>query len=110
MDDLFIKFLKEYKNTEVLKQGYGFLTYQQISDTEMYWEDIYVDPEWRNHKQAYHICLLALDIAKKRGITTIYGSADPSSNMFQRSTDLMFKFGFKLHKVSGSLIIFKLEI
>lgn len=109
--ELYASFLKEYYNKDVITYGkIGLLITIDVSPTEVYWEDIYVSPEARQSKVALNLCNKALEIAKSQGKTTIIGSADPESKMFERSMELMRLYGFKISHVSGKLIILKKDI
>ena len=106
--ELYARYLKEYYNKDVITLfDVAMLVTIDVSPTEVYWEDIYVAPEAREGKMALTLCNKALKIAKDQGKTTIIGSADPESKMFERSMELMRLYGFKISHVSGKLIILK---
>lgn len=92
---------------------HGFATYH-IKDTqegkECYIEDIYVEPDYRNSKEASKLANIIIEKAKKAECNFITGSVVPTANGATASIKVLFGYGFKVWLVSENMIWFKIDL
>lgn len=96
---LYADYIKEREGKECHYNEHSFITYK-IYGKEASLLDIYTDPSVRHSTKTYHFVMRFLENLKEKGIDTVYGYTDETTNGWEKSDVLMIKFGFtKLGKI-----------
>ncbi len=106
----YAEYLKEKTNDQILETDIGFATYRFVDEKTVYIVDIYVAPDFRRSGKASIMADGVVDIAKKRGCTTLIGSVVPSNKGSTDSVKVLFGYGMKLKSSGVDFILFEKEI
>jgi len=93
---LYAEYLKERDNVNIKYTNKCFVTYKVYKeDNSASIIDIYSKPEIRGKQIMKEFVEDLLKDFKKENIETVYGFTDERTNGWERSEQLMLKFGFK---------------
>ena len=94
--ELYAQYIKERENKDCVYNDDCFITYKIYEDTNSVSViDIYSSPRVRGTGVMLEFCKKFYVDMYERGITTAYGYTDESTNNWERSEQLLLKFGFK---------------
>lgn len=91
---LYADYIKEREGKECVWNEHCFITYK-IYDDSVSVIDIYSSPEIRGTGEMLDFCMKFYKDMYEKGIETAYGYTDEETNGWERSEQLMLKFGFK---------------
>jgi len=104
-------YIKELYGKEMLETEYGFATYFIVPGTSVcYLEDIFVAPEHRKSRAGTELENAVIEWAKERKCTEIMGSAAVGLPTTERSVAVLIARGYKLSKVTETMLYFKKNI
>ena len=109
MSSLYAKYKKERENKETLENDYGFCIYEE-TPLGIYIEDLYVLPEVRKSGIASNFANEVKEIAKSKGLTYLFTSADKKALGWETSVKAIESYGFKLIKQEGTVLWYRREI
>lgn len=104
------KYLLERQGRGILEMEHGFATFEFPTKELVYIVDIYVEPEHRKSGLAAKMADEIVKAAKLRGCSQLLGSVDPNANGAEDSIKVMFSYGFRLGKVTESMLFFVKDI
>lgn len=105
----YANYIEERENKDIIEDEKGFATYSYV-DNGIYIEDIYVAPEFRNQKVASSYGAIIEDIARKSGLSYVYGSVATDVNGVTESLKRMIGYGYSVYKCETNMIYFIKEI
>jgi len=91
---LYKDYIKERLNRECVSDEYCFMTYN-IYDNDISIIDYFCSKEKRGQGYMLAFCKEQFSKFKKQGYQNIYGYTDTTTNGWERSEELLLKFGFK---------------
>lgn len=91
---LYKEYIKEREDKEIVYDDHCFLTYKIDSEGDMIVFDIYSDQEVRGTGYMLEFCDKFYAEMKEKGIRIAYGMTDTRTNGWQRSEELLLKYGF----------------
>lgn len=107
---LYAQYIKERENKEIIESEQGFATYSINKDNSCYIQDIYVHPDHRHDHVASKFADQIVDIVKKKGVHTLYGSVSPTANNSTISLKVLLAYGFELDSSTNNFILVRKEI
>lgn len=110
LPNLYIDYLKERQNAEVLEHEHGLFVYTFLGDGKLYLQDMYVEPEHRRTGVSHILFARLLKIAKEKEITTIIGSTDIQANNAEAGLLAALSVGFKITGIDKNMIWYSKEI
>lgn len=102
-------YLEEREGKSLIYTDKGYATYL-IVDNEIYLEDIYVKPEFRQTREAWKMADQIAEIGKESGCKYMSGSVVPSAPGATRNMKMMISYGFDLAFAKDNFIGFIKEI
>jgi N-acetylglutamate synthase-like GNAT family acetyltransferase len=93
--ELYKQYLKEREGIELKHTEDCFITYKIYDDNTASIIDIYSRPEVRGRQVMKNMVEDILKEFKEKEIETVFGYTDERTNGWQRSEELMLKFGFR---------------
>lgn len=109
MASLYGRYIKERLNHDICESPHGFGTFS-FEHEGCYIRDIFVEPDFRQTKEASKIADQITEIAKARGCKKLFGSVVPSAQGSTTSLKVLLAYGFKLHSSSDNFILFEKDI
>ena len=104
---------ERFKDFMVLEKDYGFATYSYLeleSTNGVYIEDIYIVPDERKNNRASELSNEIQDIAKKQGMTHLFGSVATDAEGADTSIKVLQAHGMKFLSSTNEIIWFIKEI
>lgn len=93
--ELYKQYLKEREDIDLIYTDECFITYKVYNENTAAIIDIYSKPEVRGKQVMKGLVEELVASFKEKGITTVLGYTDITTNGWQRSEELMTKFGFE---------------
>ena len=93
--ELYKQYLKEREDIDLIYTDECFITYKVYEDNTAAIIDIYSSPEVRGKQVMKALVEKLIAELSVKGIDTVFGFTDERTNGWQRSEELMYKFGFK---------------
>ena len=90
---LYAEYIKEREDRDIVYDDHCFLTYR-IDDEDVIVFDIYSDKEVRGSGYMLEFCNKFYDDMREIGIKSAFGMTDTRTNGWQRSEELLLKYGF----------------
>jgi GNAT superfamily N-acetyltransferase len=106
---LYAQYVKEREGAEMLERPWGFAVYKWEKD-HVYLQDIYVIPEKRKGGFGVGLMHAVADLAREKGLETMFGSVVPSTPFGHEMSQIMFKLGFRLHSSGHDIIYFRKDL
>lgn len=97
--ELYKQYLKEREDIDLIYTDECFITYKVYEDNTAAIIDIYSSPKVRGKQVMKALVEKLLVEFKENNIKTVLGYTDITTNGWQRSEELMLKFGFKYKDV-----------
>lgn len=107
--ELFVKWMKEYKNREVVVYDGGFAVYQ-MNDDACYIEDVFVDEHLRMQGLADKMGRDIENAARIRGCKNLFGSVSTHHDGAHKRMMALIKRGYELSSIDGTTIYFCKEL
>lgn len=104
---LYKQYLAERDGATVHYNNYGFITYSLIPGGECYFSEIFVVPEKRNTRAAWHFWIHVQRAAALAKCSYITGSIDTNTINWKLSESLMLRLGFVVERTFGSMRYFR---
>lgn len=104
---LYSNYLEEKTNDHIIETDKGFATYRFVDESTVYILDLYVLPDFRQTGTASLIADSIVEIAKKKGCTSLLGSVVPSNKNSTTSLKVLLAYGMSLQSSSNDFIVFK---
>lgn len=106
---MFAKYMKEREGAETIQSHKGFICYK-IENDYCIITDIYIDKPFRKSSVGSSFGKEVEEIAREKGIKSIYCYADQNALNYDESIEFILKNGYKLENIIGSRILFKKEL
>lgn len=107
---LYGSYLKEKTNVHIVEDEKGFATYRYTEDGAVYIIDIYVTPDYRHSGVASEMADKIGTIAKRNGISRMYGSINLETKQCTDSLKVLLAYGFQLHSSSANFLLLSKEL
>jgi hypothetical protein len=92
--DLYKEYIKEREGKEMVYDDHCFLTYKMDEEGDIIVFDIYSDKEVRGTGYMLEFCNKFYDDMREKGVKVAYGMTDTRANGWERSEQLLLKYGF----------------
>lgn len=106
---LYAAYYLEREGVHVVEHEWGFATYKLMPE-HVYLQDIYVIPSRRKDGLGVQLMNEVAEIAKKKGLRTMFGSVAPSTPFGHTMTQIMLGLGFRIHSSDKDIIYFKKDL
>jgi GNAT superfamily N-acetyltransferase len=108
---LWADYIKELYGKEMYEDSMGFCTYYIVPGTDVcYIEDIYVVPEHRKSAFGAEMESKVEAWSRLQGCSQLMGSVATGLQTTERSISVLISRGFKLSKVTETMLYFKKNI
>lgn len=95
--ELYKKYLKEREDIDLIYTDDCFITYKVYDDNTAAIIDIYSEPEIRGRQVMKSMVEQLIRDFKSKDVKIVFGFTDERTEGWERSEQLMIKFGFKYH-------------
>lgn len=95
--ELYKQYLKEREDIDLIHTDDCFITYKVYEDNTAAIIDIYSKPEVRGKQVMRGLVEDLIKEFKNKDVRVVFGFTDERTNGWERSEELMIKFGFKFH-------------
>lgn len=109
MTSIFAEYNSEMKNKFTIENEHGFLVYS-IDQSIIYFEEIFVRPEFRKTGVGSEMCDFALEIGKSKGCKQLLCSVDVQIKDATNCVRRLIDWGMILYSLRGTVIYFMKDI
>lgn len=107
---LYAEYVRERTDDQIIENDKGFATYRFVDNNTVFILDIYIRPDFRKYGEASNIADNIVEIAKKRGCTTLLGGVVPSTKNSTISLKVLLGYGMTLKYSNVDFICFEKAI